>query len=450
MSKSELLPIEKSVRSAIQANFRDSKPKFVIGVSGGPDSMALLYLLHKFEADALVVHINYGKRGEESDKDAGLVEEMAFQWGFDCHSIKVNPDNAKDQNFQGWARNVRYDIFYALAAEHDADGIALAHHEDDQIETILQKLFRGAGLESWSAMKVWDGELFRPLLSSTKEEIEDYCGQKAIPFRVDTSNLESDFARNFLRNEWLENLEGHFPGWRKNVLNISSEAKLFSKALSYILEDLVDSKGCINRQKFLKLHPALARALLLHRLKGIDPGINVSKSALQQVEVIEDLQTGKSIQLTGRYSILRDRDTFKIVLEKEEELQIMTLNLEELKQKPFTFDGLQFEIGDYQNPDFETKLYLDAAKLVWPLTLRKWKSGDAFQPLGMEGHQNISDHLTNRKIGAHLKKKALILEIFEETIVAVIFPPIENQTPPGTIAESVKCDHTTGQCLIIK
>jgi len=451
MSKSASLPIEKEVQSLLAASFDNPNPSLVVAVSGGPDSMALLYLLYQLEVEAVVVHVNYGKRGEESDKDAELVEEMAHQWGFDCHTLKPDSDPVEqdEANFQQWARRFRYDAFRMLAEEYRADGIALAHHRDDQVETILQKMFRGAGLESWSAMRVWDGELFRPLLNHSKEEIEAYCEERAIPYRLDRSNLESEFARNFLRNEWLDNLKEHFPGWQENVLRIAGQAEIFSKALDWIAGELRDERDRISRDRFLQLEKDMAKALILHLLKKVEPGIGLSRESLDQLDDLASLQTGKSIQLTDSYSVLRDREWFKIVYEQKEALTVFRLELEKLKEKPFRYNGLQFGVEHYSDPDFDDALYLDAAKLSWPLTLRSWKPGDAFRPFGMEGHQKVADHLTNRKISASYKGKALVLETFEETICAIIFPPIENRRPPGTISDLVKCDSGTEQCLIV-
>jgi len=375
---------------------------------------------------------------------------MAYEWGFDCQSVKVDPEEAGNRNFQQWARKIRYEVFRSLANEYEADGIALAHHEDDQVETILQKLFRGAGLESWSAMDIWDGELFRPLLQTGRSEIISYCEQRAIPYRIDESNLESGFARNFLRNEWLERLEEHFPGWKENVKRLPGQAETFSSALAWISGRITDNMDRLDREQFLSLEPELARALMLKKLKEIDPDIELNREALKEIDKLKELQTGKSIQLTESYEVLRDRDRFKIVYDRPDALKLLELKKDELQRKPFSLNNLVFEIDDCEEPEFGKALYLDAEKLEWPLTLRNWKPGDAFQPLGMEGHQKVSDHLTNRKVSAAEKKSALVVVSFDETICAVIFPPIENRRPPGTIAESVKRDSTTGRCLIIK
>src|SRR5699024_2899767 len=110
----------------------------------------------------------------------------------------------------------------------------------------------------------------------------------------------------------------------------------------------------------------------------------------------------------------------------------------------------QFRAKPYQNPDFEQQLYLGWDAIAWPVKLRFWKEGDRFQPLGMEGHQSVADHLANRKISATGKGRALVLEASDGIICAVLFPVEENKLPPGTIAERVKCDEFTDYCLTIK
>lgn len=451
MSRSDLQPIEDRVYNALKEHFQGNAPKFIIGVSGGPDSMCLLYLFQKMKVDAVVVHINYAKRGMESDKDAELVEQMAFQWGYDCHSLKIDPDESMSENFQQWARDVRYEAFRKLVEEYNATGIAVAHNQDDQVETILQKQFRGAGLASWSAMSVWDGNIFRPLLHTTREEIETYIQQKSIPYRTDASNLKSEFARNFLRNKWLEELGQHFPGWRKNVLRIAGQAALFEESIEWIAGQITDEKKRISREKLLDLGAGLRKAVILLLLKTRQPDIQISGSALDELDHLPDLQTGKSIQLTNNLALIRDRDHFSITVhEGPSQFPPVELRQQQLEAGPLELSGVTIEIVKCTDPDFNQHLYLDVDKIQWPVKVRLWQKGDRFQPFGMEGHQNISDHLTNRKISAAEKNKALVVESFEETICAVIFPPTENRVPPGTISALVQCEESTRRCLTIK
>src|SRR5690554_2848885 len=235
MKKSLSSKFENHLKAGVEAYF-GMQPHFIIAVSGGADSMALLYLLNKLNYQALAVHINYQKRGEESDLDQELVEQMAFAWGFECITLRPNPDEAKGENFQNWAREQRYAIFRDLKREYKADAIITAHHQDDQVETILQKVFRGSSPIAWRGMKAWNGELFRPLLNFTKEEILNYCEEEAIPYRTDSSNYEADFARNIIRNKLSDTLDGNFPGWKQNILALQYQGEMHESALEYIAQ----------------------------------------------------------------------------------------------------------------------------------------------------------------------------------------------------------------------
>jgi len=449
MSKSDSSLIEHTVQKSLRRYFPQGTPFFILGVSGGVDSMSLLYIFKKFGIDALVSHVNYQKRAEASDKDAELVEGFASAWGFECHVATLDAPEEEGINFQQWARQKRYDIYRNLADEYDAGGIAVAHHEDDQVETILQKLFRGAGLASWSGMEVWDGEVFRPYLHISRSQIEEYAEQEAVPFRTDESNLESGYARNFLRNEWLHQLKQFFPGWKKNVLRIADQAQNYEEAVKWIAGQITDSQG-IRRKAYHTLEPGLRRALILWLAKQQNPELTISQNSLRELSELRNLQTGQEITLTPNLSVMRDRDYYVLAESSETSMEPMTIERFELESNVLQTDELIISLQPHKSPDFETALYLDADKITWPLTLRSWRAGDRFQPLGMEGHQLVADHLTNRKISAAHKSEALVMESFEETICAIIFPPIKNQAPPGSISEQVKCDSNTAQSIEIK
>lgn len=451
MSKSDLSPIEQSVAHFLKQFFPGKKNvSFVIGVSGGPDSMALLYILHKLDVELHTVHVNYQKRDEAADKDAALTEKVATDLGLNCEILAVDPSGAGTENFQQWARDVRYEAFELKAQQVAADGIATAHHRDDQIETVLQKIFRGSGLASWQSMQVWDGRLFRPLLQTSRDEIEVYCSAHHIPFRTDESNLEADYARNFLRTDWLPEMEQHFPGWRTNILRAADQSQIFDSALHYILADISDDKNRINRNQFLGLDSALQKAVLLYYTRHIDEAQKISRHALGELDKLHDLQTGKSIQLTESLELMRDRNHLKLVVNTGDPGTSVQINREKIEERSFSFNGLEFSCEPFTEPDFDTTLFLDMDVLAWPLRLRSWQKGDRFRPFGMEGHQTVAEHLTNRKISALHKQSALVLESFEETICAVIFPPIENRTPPGTIDEMARCGSSTRKSLTIK
>jgi tRNA(Ile)-lysidine synthase len=450
MSKSELSTIEQSVWESIDRYFPDpSSTQLVVAVSGGMDSMCLLHIFKRLEIPVVVSHINYQKREDASYKDAELVAHIARKWGFKCHVTKADSDEAEGQNFQRWARDFRYQEFRSLVKKYSADGIAVAHHEDDQVETILQKIFRGAGLPSWSAMDVWDGEIFRPLLDFSRAQIEAYVQNYNIPYRTDESNLKADFARNLLRNEWLDALTKFFPGWKQNVLRVEQQADNYKHALKWIADRITRDKKIV-RHEFDLLQPGLQKALLLYLVKQNYPVVQITKESLERVDELATLQTGKAIELTSEVSILRDREYYVIEKNEEEVFKPLVIELNDIDAARLDIAGASLRMTDFGNPDFDNALYLDAEKIHWPVKVRRWQHGDQIQPLGMQGHQQVAEHLTNRKVSAAYKKKVMVVESFEETICAVIFPPIKNQTPPGTISEKVKCNPDTKKCLEIK
>lgn len=417
---------------------------FILGISGGPDSMAVLYLFHLLEIEGLVVHVNYGKRGKQSDKDQELVEQMAFQWGFECCSVRLNPEAAQGKNFQNWAREQRYRFFRDLKEDYKADAIVTAHHQDDQIETILQKIFRGSSPATWQGMQSWDGELFRPLLSFTKQQVLEFCEQEAVPYRIDKSNENSDFARNFIRNELADKMDKLFPGWKKNILDLPQLAMAFEAGMQ-VLTEQITTANTIHLKKFKQLPDAVKPAILKTLLDQYGLEGEYSKGQLEDLAEIEGLQTGKSHKI-GNLLITRDRD--KLHLHPRKEMQPISVNLsKEDAEKGWQHQNFLFELKTEpgSNPD----LRIDAGKLNWPLTFRNWKPGDAFIPLGMSGTQKISDHLTNRKIPTLSRQKALVLCGSDGTIYAIIYPVISSKGEHGAVSEPAKCEVTTQTYLTI-
>ncbi len=444
MSKSESTLINSCI-SGYSGQFQLDLQNIIVAVSGGPDSMALLYALYKFGAGGTVVHVNYEKRGKESDLDQELVEGMSAEWGFDCISLKPGIETGKG-NFQNRAREIRYQIFRDLKRELDASMIVLAHHEDDQVETILQKIFRGSGPETWQGMKIWDGELFRPLLTVKKEQILDYCKTEAIPYRIDESNLRSEFARNMIRKELSPLLEGFFPGWVENILHLSKTGIVTEQAVSYVLTALSDEKGLILKG-LLSLEEELHKAVL-KRFVESKTETGVSKGFLDLSKSLHELHSGQRLQIDAQYWLLLDREHLKVVKEQDEAYgDHIILSRKELTE-PTHKNNLELRISSSRSKD--AVLYMDADQIQWPVTIRKWTAGDSFIPFGMKNHQKVSDHLTNRKISAEMKEKALILKGADGNIDALIFPEKTDNGEHGSISELVKITDSTRHIFQLK
>ena len=515
MSKYESSLIEVAVKKHLEDCF-DRTPRLICGVSGGVDSMVLLHVLRRLGIDLLVVHINYQTRGEDSERDQDLVEKMCRLYQAECVSVRLDPE-ASEGNFQAWAREQRYEVFRGLMREESASGIATAHHQTDQVETILQRIFRGAGMEHWAGMRTFEQGLFRPLLTWTKQEIRSYAMQEGLLFREDSSNERPEYGRNFIRLGLEPELNRFFPGWQKNLLALRERADEIEAMQMCILASVLDAdKESVNRPLLLQL-PENLWPPVLSRWVQSRTSAKRSKGTMRQFLHIDSLQTGQAIaggmDAGGTVVwVVRDRDRFTLskswdgekgVGPKSEALVAGDVKAGGFKVDDFkatdvgATDAMTTDVGATdamttdgrpsnselvnRNPEAEActiflemlrdgevpecaarsgvlislknwhtglgfrneQLHLDAAKIGFPLTLRRWRDGDRIQPLGMHGTRLVSDVLTDRKVSSAEKKQAQVLLSFDGTVCAVIFPHPLSQGSVGAIAENCKCTGTT-------
>lgn len=425
-------------------------------MSGGIDSMVLLYILKQLSVKVIVAHVNYGTRSGDSVRDQQLVENYTNKYGYRFELLKPEYQENKNGNFQEWARDIRYCFFRDLKSQYEAEVIATAHHRDDQIETILMKLLRGAGLASWGGMEVISADLFRPLLSVSKRALIDFANQHNIKYRQDHTNLKRKYARNLIRLELVEQFDELLPGWRNNVLALPEKAKQFKSALQALVDQAVVTDYKLNFDTLSGFNPPLRRSVILEYIKQKAPHKQITKSALHQLDTLERLQTGQRVQLSKSVSLFRDRQLLIIDLDemdvKPQDTHVNFVVNKEDKDVSICLENgiITIKKQRYQNPDFENYLYLDVDTIPYPLTIRPWNHGDRFQPFGMQGHQLISDHLTNRKIPSSKRHLVFVAETFDQTICAVIFPKSENEKyQPGSINHKHRCTTTTELCLKI-
>lgn len=451
MNKFESSPIVKAFRASL-SNIPDSGMlSYICGVSGGIDSMVLLYLFHKHNLTCITAHCNYGLRGEASDMDMELVEQVSAMWGLECVSAVFNTAEADEKNTQLWARKKRYDMFRDLKREFNTDFICTAHHQDDQVETILQKIFRGSSISTWSGMQICENDIFRPLLTVSRQEIYSFARKHHVPYREDHTNAESSYARNLIRNELVREMDALLPGWKKNVLNLRQKGKEFDLMAKEILRSVRKSSDTILRDELIKL-PRRLWPVVIHRffrdLAG--PEEMPSSGELEEAEELDQLQTGAKLHFGNQFILVRDRDRFLAKRKDEINQRFKSVQITPGKL-PVQITGTNFwlrkdEWNGTVNPE---TLQVDRDKVTWPITIRRWQDGDRIQPLGMEGHKLISDVLTDSKISTARKKEGILIESFDGTISAVIFPHKSEKNRVGLISEGVKCSSGTKRILRI-
>lgn len=449
MSKFESSPVVNTFRENFNVVSDAESGRFVCGVSGGIDSMTLLFLLHLYKINCTVVHCNYRLRGEASEHDREFVEQISAMWNFDCVTATFDPAEAEITNTQLWAREKRYSVFRDIMRETGAEHILTAHHQDDQVETILQKIFRGAGLPSWKGIEVLQNDLLRPLLGVTKEQIRNFSEEHHIPFREDSTNKSSGYARNFLRQKVIPEMNDFFPGWRDNVLKIPDRSEEYSLMSGLVLQQLLNEKNQIRRSDFLALPQKLRPTLFHHYLGKMIPEVLLSEGVLDRFKTIDELQTGAEIVINTVWKIIRDRDLFLLVGNSEQNgikpIELSKKDITEQKQIAHFRLNLQPWDGEID----KHLLQYDSDKAEWPVTVRPWQDGDRIQPLGMKGSKPVADILSDKKISSHQKREAFLIESFDGIICAVIFPHITTDGQTGIISERVKCSSETKQILQI-
>ncbi len=393
--------------------------RVVVGVSGGVDSVVLLHLLRGAGFAPVAAHVNYGLRGEASEADEALVRRLCHRWDVPLRVRRAEVrGSVQTGSVQAAAREARYGFFGEAAV--GAAAVATGHHRDDQAETVLLNLFRGAGARGLAGIPVRRPlapgspvEVVRPLLWASRAEIEAYARARALPWREDASNASPSYRRNAVRHEVLPLLEQHFPG---AGARIAGAAERLREALDHGaalvpggLFDSVAGGGDALRLGVLTAQPEpVRRALLLEALRRWAPEAPRSSATVRELESLLPAQPGRRIDWPG-VTVWRDRD--RLVFEAAPvaepgavEVQpgrtvtpFGTLRAEPLDAVPPGFDA---------SPDGEIA---DAGRLRFPLVLRPWRAGDAFQPFGMDGHKLVSDLLTERRVPSHQRARQLVL-----------------------------------------
>ena len=231
-------------------------PSILVGVSGGMDSMCManLFLHTTVPCTFRIAHVNFSLRGVESDQDEDLVHDWCKQHGVPFYSTRVNAHEfAQEQSIstQMAARDLRYSWFLSLLEEHSMDFLAISHNLNDSVETLMINLLRGTGLRGLSGIRRSNGPIIRPLLFATRHDISDYVASNNVPFREDSTNKESQYYRNRIRNEVFPHFEIINPSF---LQTINTSMARFSE-ISDVLEELYNSrKGTLYHMKEGVLH----------------------------------------------------------------------------------------------------------------------------------------------------------------------------------------------------
>lgn len=371
-----------------QKSLFERRDKVLVALSGGADSVALLRVLHALGYQCECAHCNFHLRGEESNRDEAFVQQLCQKFDIPLHvthSDTTDYAHTKRISIEMAARELRYQWFETLRQSIGASVIAVAHHRDDSVETFLLNLIRGTGINGLKGIAPKNGNVVRPLLQESRENILDYLQHLNQDYVTDSTNLQDEYMRNKIRLNLLPLMKELNPSVSESIA--ATTERLADAALIYNKEREMAIQRVMKGEKVISISALLdetAPSSLLFEL--LHPyGFNSS----QIKDIYQSLfgQSGRRFH-SSQWEVLRDRDS----------LILHSFSGEETDHVPPT---LTYETIDI-TPEFiilrdKHIACLDADKVTLPLTVRKWQVGDKFTPLGMKGKKNVSDYLTDRK-----------------------------------------------------
>lgn len=372
--------------------------KVVVAVSGGPDSVALAWILRKLGYSIVIAHVNHGLRGVESDTDEALVKKLAKIWKVPFEALTITKARSGRGNLEDSLRKRRYAFLEKMRRKHKAEMIAVAHHKDDQLETVLMHLMRGAGVRGAAGMPMLKGHILRPLIGLRKKDLISLLRREGIPFRTDLSNFDLSLKRNLVRHSILPALKQEWKSAEKDLSELSAFAQLT------IHEQEGQAKAWMerhvhhhhfSRKEFLALPSPLQIEILL-RLAG--HGDIYRKSLETTLSFLRDGATGKR------------RKIGKIWLKIQYDQVTISPFLHALPPNcaPQLIEG-KMKWGEWMIENRNTK----------GLYVRCWKPGDRFSPSGMQGSKKLQDLFTDLKVPKEERHRLPIIVDREGRILGV-------------------------------
>lgn len=386
----------------------------LVGFSGGADSVALLSILVQLGYSCIALHCNFHLRGDESARDEQFAEETARSLGVAFH--KIDFDTAmyareRHLSIEMAARELRYHWFEEVRQRVGAQAIAVAHHRDDSVETVLLNLVRGTGIRGMGGIRPKNGYVVRPLLTISRTDILAWLEEQHLSYVTDSTNLSDAYTRNFIRLRVLPLLEELNPSVRTAMARTADHLAETEAIYLHVVEEarrqLVEEGGRISIARLMD-YPSPA-TILYELMKPY----GFTRQVVDDIFGSLTKESGKMFY-SSDYRLLKDREYLLLSPVCTDEIQEYSFGsdgvFEDLWRGPVELSFQKIVI----NNDFNIRkdkciAYFDYDKLSFPLILRRWREGDWFIPFGMKGRKKLSDYFSDHKFSRIDKEQTWLL-----------------------------------------
>ncbi len=392
-----------------------------VAVSGGRDSMALLHLFEQTNFDFFVINVEHGIRGEQSCLDTEFVRKYCQDKKIKFQTVSVDSvahSKAKKVSLEQAARELRYHLFNRLIDLKQCDVIVLAHHQDDNAETILMRILRGTGLRGLCGIETVRDEFIRPLLPFSRKEIENYIKKYAIPFVDDCTNFTPDTNRNFLRLEVIPLLKQRYPSFEKALFRLSRNAEEAEQFVFAFVRppERVNKKAYRINEPFL--HDAVLKREILLAARCLGVCQDIEEAHLNMAVDLKKKTSSKSVDLKHNLVAMRESSSILIALDdKIEQLCIL------FSDKVTSVDGNLYSYKIERCFELPSKidcskgeLYFDGDKVPSGAVVRYRKEGDRLQKFG-GGTKSLGDFFTDKKISAYERDRLPVLAVDNDVLI---------------------------------
>ena len=415
--------------------------KYIVALSGGADSVSLLFVLkhleHELGIDVEAAHCNFHLRGAESVRDEEFCKQLCERLSVPLHLIHFDTQAYADLHsvsIEMAARDLRYGYFENLRRDIEAQDICVAHHRDDSVETVLLNLVRGTGLRGLRGIKPRNGNIIRPLLSLSREDIVQYLDALGESYVTDSTNLHNDVKRNKIRLDVMPLLRELNPSVSQSIfessLRVGEALKVFDEAMKRSIADVTatsPSHHLVISVERLKQQPSPE-----YTLHEILSSYGFTSAQIEQIYGSLDTCSAGKIIASDSHELAFDRGSLLVQPRTNVADAARSMRIPETGTYVFS-DSLKIKVAaedcgdDYVPSRAADCVCLDASDIKFPLTLRHIEQGDRFVPFGMNGMKLVSDYLTDRKKNVFEKRAQLVVTDAQQRIVWLVGERTDNR-----------------------